>query len=263
MTFVITLFFATAVTLLSYEFFKRLASKHQRDKGRQKLLAHATALERAQVSANAPRGSTVEVTDHKKAVERRVFHSTGNAARNEPENFEKTLGRLPFVGGILSVRFRKRRSRAFCACCERELPRMLEIVALAIRAGLSFDAAFGLYVRRFDTVLARYCRERFEVWERGLISREDGLRALSAGLDVALFKRFTTTVIRALAYGAPMAPLLRDYAEEARKVYRDKQREKVAKAPVKMLIPTGTLILPAMLMLVIGPIVLDITERMV
>jgi tight adherence protein C len=166
---------------------------------------------------------------------------------------------LPIIGRQISAQERQ----SFKIKCEAELPRMLEILALGMRAGLGFDAALGLYVRRFDTILAGFCLERFEVWERGLISREDGLRELASQLELPLFSRFVATAVRALNYGAPMAPLLMDYAIQARKIYRDKQREMVAKAPVKMLIPTGALILPAMLMLVIGPIVLDLTERMV
>ena len=38
--------------------------------------------------------------------------------------------------------------------------------------------------------------------------------------------------------------------------------ERVAKAPVKMMIPTGTLILPAMLLLVLGPVLLELMEGM-
>lgn len=34
----------------------------------------------------------------------------------------------------------------------------------------------------------------------------------------------------------------------------------MAKAPVKMMLPVATLILPAMLMLVMGPIMLDLME---
>ena len=60
-----------------------------------------------------------------------------------------------------------------------------------------------------------------------------------------------------------MTELLIDLAQEARREYRALQQEKVAKAPVKMLLPTGALILPAMLLLVMGPIVLDLMERMV
>ena len=39
---------------------------------------------------------------------------------------------------------------------------------------------------------------------------------------------------------------------------RDRLEERVAKAPVKMMVPTGVLILPAMLMLVLGPVLLEL-----
>jgi tight adherence protein C len=176
-----------------------------------------------------------------------------------PGKADNILKSLPIIGRQIKAQEQQR----FNSSCEAELPRMLEILALGMQSGLSFDAAMALYVRRFNTPLAGFCLEQFDVWERGLISREVGLHNLAAKLELPLFGRFVSTAIRALNYGAPMAPMLKDYAIEARKIYRDKQRELVAKAPVKMLIPTGALILPAMLMLVIGPILLDLTERMV
>ena len=147
--------------------------------------------------------------------------------------------------------------------CEAELPRMLDILAMGIHAGLSFDAAFGLYVYRFDSELALLCRERYEIWERGLISRSEGLEQLAASIGLPLFDRFCRTASRSIRYGIPMGPLIKEYAQQARTEYRNKQKELVLKAPVKMLLPTGVLILPAMMMLVIGPILLDLTGRMV
>ena len=40
--------------------------------------------------------------------------------------------------------------------------------------------------------------------------------------------------------------------------YKARRQEAVAKAPVKMMVPTGVLILPAMLMLVLGPVLLEL-----
>jgi len=169
------------------------------------------------------------------------------------------IERLPFVGSALKEKQQKRLIHQ----CEAELPRMLDIIAMGMNAGLSFDASFGLYTYRFETTLALLCRERFELWERGLISRSDGLDQIASKVNITLFDRFCRTASRSIRYGIPMAPLIREYAEQARKEYRNKQKELVLKAPVKMLIPTGVLILPAMMMLVIGPIVLDVTGRMV
>ena len=170
-----------------------------------------------------------------------------------------TLQTLPF----LRIVAKKRQDRKTAHHFEAELPRMLDILAMGMHAGLSFDAAFGLYVHRFDTELALLCRERFEIWERGLVSRSDGLDQLALRMGMPIFDRFCKTAIRSLRHGIPMAPLVKEYAEQARKEYRNKQKELVLKAPVKMLIPTGALILPAMMLLVIGPIILDVTERMV
>ena len=51
---------------------------------------------------------------------------------------------------------------------------------------------------------------------------------------------------------------LEEAAQESRNLYKAKQEEIVSKAPVKMMIPTGTLIFPAMLILVLGPILLEL-----
>ena len=42
--------------------------------------------------------------------------------------------------------------------------------------------------------------------------------------------------------------------------YRAKMEEKVAKAPVKMLVPTAVLILPAMLIVVMAPVFLGFVQ---
>jgi len=53
---------------------------------------------------------------------------------------------------------------------------------------------------------------------------------------------------------------LDDAAVQSRAAWKAQLEEKVAKAPVKMMLPTGTLILPAMLLLVMGPILLELAN---
>ena len=67
-------------------------------------------------------------------------------------------------------------------------------------------------------------------------------------------------IVRSLRFGTSLASNLSLLSSEARAVRKAKLEEKVAKAPVKMLLPVGTLILPAMLMLVMGPIMLDLMQ---
>ena len=172
---------------------------------------------------------------------------------------QNSFRKLPFIGPAI----RKQEALKFAHRSEAELPRLFDILAMGIQSGLSFDAAFALYVRRFDTELALVCRKRFEIWERGLVSREESMAKLAESVNNPVFDSFCRTAIRSIRLGIPMAPLVKEYADQARKEYRNKQKELVLKAPVKMLLPTGGLILPAMMLLIIGPIVLDITERMV
>ncbi|NLG10172.1 MAG: type II secretion system F family protein [Coriobacteriaceae bacterium] len=168
------------------------------------------------------------------------------------------------LGFIRTERLHSRRNRREMEdSFEHDLPELLDVVALGMQAGMSFDSAFELYAKRFSTPLAQVCRESLDIWKSGLLSREEGLQRLSQRIATPSFSRFCSVTIRAARFGAPMTQTLFELADEARKEYRANQQEKVARAPVKMLIPTGTLILPAMLLLVMGPIVLDLMRRMV
>jgi len=171
--------------------------------------------------------------------------------------FARLLAQTPFAAA-----HNKRAKVRLAASYERDLPAMLEIIALGMHAGMGFDQAFELYAKRYDTTLAHICRDSHAIWQRGLTSREKGMRELSDKIGVPSFARFTSTALRALRFGAPMTQLLDDLAQETRREYRAKREEMVAKAPVKMLLPTGGLILPAMLLLVMGPILLDLIGKL-
>jgi len=167
------------------------------------------------------------------------------------------LGRLPF-----GSRIKRRQKEQMMAGFERDLPACLEVIALGMQAGMGFDQAFALYTKRFDTPLAQCCKESLDIWQRGLKSRDQGMRELADRIGTPSFKHFSSAALRALRFGAPMTQLLMDLAQEARKEYRAKREELVSKAPVKMLLPTGALILPAMLLLVMGPIMLNFIGKM-
>ena len=140
---------------------------------------------------------------------------------------------------------------------ERELPELLEVTALGLRSGLSFDRSFSLYAQHFDTAFSRECALSQSQWTLGLKTREQALRDLAAGYESASFKRVIETIVRALRFGSTLSVELEQAAAEARAVRRTQRQEEVAKAPVRMMIPTGTLILPAMLLLVLGPVLLE------
>lgn len=175
---------------------------------------------------------------------------------------------LGLVGGLLGgvwgatalPRAIKRLMRVRAVGLERDLSEMLEVVALGLRSGLSFDRSFGLYADHFDTRFADECAQAVRVWSSGLATREEALRSLAASYDSPLLARVVENVVRSLRFGASLAEGLELSAAEARAIHRAHVEERVAKAPVKMMVPTGTLILPAMLLLVLGPVLLELME---
>lgn len=158
--------------------------------------------------------------------------------------------RVPFRVGRAHIQQRRE-------AMECELPQMLAMVSLGLRGGLSFDRSFALYAQEFDTDFARACSNAQNRWELSLISRDDGLRELGKSYDSPLFQQATESMIRSLRLGTALAENLDALAQEARNQYRSSCEEAIAKAPVKMLVPTGALILPSMLIFVMGPILLE------
>ena len=107
-------------------------------------------------------------------------------------------------------------------------------------------------------MLADALADAHRQWSCGLASRDEALRAVAASYDSPLFERVVENVVRSLRLGATVAENLEDAAREARSGYKARKQEQVAKAPVKMMVPTGVLILPAMLILVLGPVLLEL-----
>ncbi len=136
---------------------------------------------------------------------------------------------------------------------ERELPQMLAMVSLGLRGGLTFERSFSLYAEGFSTDFARACLCAQRRWEIALAAREDALRDLACSYGSDLLEQAVESMIRSLRFGTALSENLEALAHEARNQYRTRCEETIARAPVKMLVPTGTLILPAMLILVMGP----------
>ncbi len=149
-------------------------------------------------------------------------------------------------------------NRSFVA--EKQLSQMIEVVILGLKSGMTFDRALGLFHSNFDGALSSSMALAQSQWMHGFVDRSDGLRAVAQSYDSPLFERLAENIIRSLRFGTSLAGNLSLLASEARAIRKAKLEEKVAKAPVKMLLPVGALILPAMLVLIMGPIMLDLMQ---
>lgn len=138
--------------------------------------------------------------------------------------------------------------------CLNQMPGLLDIMGLGLSAGLSFDASLDLYCSRFDNELSRALKSAMLRWRCGLSTRSDALSALAEELDSAPLRRFADAVMESLSFGTPLAAVLERQGKSIRSEQRSQIEERIEKAPVKMLLPLGTLIVPAMLLAILGPL---------
>lgn len=138
--------------------------------------------------------------------------------------------------------------------CLKEVPQMLDIVCLALSAGLSFDGAIAVYGERVDSPLSRRLSVAKTSWQLGLRTRAEALEAMAGELDVASLTRFAATVEECLRFGMPLADTLRRQSQAIRDEQRQQIEEEVERIPVRMLLPLGCFVVPAMLLAIVGPL---------
>lgn len=137
---------------------------------------------------------------------------------------------------------------------QRELPICIDSIALALKAGVSFDMALELYCSARETELARQLISALRSWQLGLKTRNQALADVAHRLNLPDLNHISKQISEAMIYGAPIADVLAREAKELKAKHRDEVEARIEKAPVKMLIPTGVLILPAMLLAILGPL---------
>lgn len=172
------------------------------------------------------------------------------------------LGLMSILGSripsILANRWFGRRA----AVAVRELPVLIDTISLCTRAGMSFDQALELYCSRFNGLLAALLGDCLEMWRSGLTTRARELERVAARLGSPLVETFFSAVVQSIDLGTPLAATLDAQAAEVRAQRKSQVEERIAKLPVKMLIPIGLFTLPAMLLLLLAPIGLQVVAGM-
>ena len=169
----------------------------------------------------------------------------------------RTAARAQGVVDRVLASFRARMGllgRAGAAVGSGEVADMIDIVGLGLSAGLSFDAALSLYCDGRPGVLAGRLERALLSWQSGIASREEELGATARDLGARALEVFAAAVSQALKLGAPLAEALAAQGVEIRAQHRAEVEREIERAPVKLLIPTATLILPALLLSILGPL---------
>ncbi|MCB0346408.1 MAG: type II secretion system F family protein [Bdellovibrionales bacterium] len=150
----------------------------------------------------------------------------------------------------------KRRRRIF-----RDLPDLLDILRLAMDAGLDFGSAMGVVVEKGrDGPLLR----EMEKIERDMAlgrTRQEALREFAERISMSEINAFVLALIQADQLGASIAPVLRAQSEMARKRRWQLAEELVNKLPMKMLGPLVVFIFPASFIILFTPLLIQYLQE--
>ena len=154
---------------------------------------------------------------------------------------------IPFMG--LNDMIKKRQHKI-----RRALPYTLDLLTLAVEAGLDFTAALSKIV---DKLKGNPFQDEVKKLTRDLAmgkTRIEALKDMSERVRLDDLQSVVSALVQADELGSSLAPTLRIQAGELRRKRFQLAEKKAMEAPVKMLAPLVIFIFPLVFIVVFGPI---------
>ena len=168
------------------------------------------------------------------------------------------------IGFFIPSYYLGNRARARQGAIARELSDVLDLLVVCVEAGLGLYEAIkvvGSEAERHGQVIGR---------ELSLVASEVSsgsslgvaLRGLAERTAVEDIKPLAATLIQSEQLGAQIAPALHASSDAMRARRRLRAEEAAQKTAVKILFPLVLFVLPAMLMVIVGPALIQILATM-
>ncbi|HEX7292349.1 MAG TPA: type II secretion system F family protein [Conexibacter sp.] len=165
---------------------------------------------------------------------------------------------LPLAAFLAPDLWLRRRVRRRSAAMARELPDLLELLRVALGAGLSLERALGEVARRARGPLAREWRTAAVELELG-VPRERALGGIAARCPCEGVGPLVRALERGARHGAPLAETLAAQAGEARAAQARRLAERAAKAAPQIQLVVALLLVPSVLLLVAAALLASFT----
>jgi tight adherence protein C len=159
---------------------------------------------------------------------------------------------LPGVGILAPLAWLNRKVSERKTSIFRDLPDVLDLLAISVEAGMGFEGALEIVCTHFTSPLAEEFTRTLKEMELGL-PRRDALQNLKRRTEVPELSNFVLALTQADALGMPVGRVLKTQAGEMRNKRRAWAREKAGKLPVKIMFPLVLFIFPAVLVVILGP----------
>jgi tight adherence protein C len=141
----------------------------------------------------------------------------------------------------------------------KAMPDALDLLTICVEAGLSFDSAMSKVSEKWENQLSMAFARVIREIQLGKLQRE-AMRDMADRLGIAEMTSFVAAVIQSQQLGVSMAKVLRIQSEQMRMKRRQRAEEEAHSAPIKMIFPMGLLIFPSILIILLTPAIIQITD---
>lgn len=139
---------------------------------------------------------------------------------------------------------------------QKALPDLLDMLATTVKAGLAFNAALGYAEEATTGPLKEEIRAVLSEIRLGR-SRAEALKSMAIRAKHQELTTTVTAVVQAERLGSDLSHVLEELSAESRNKRMSRAEEIAAMMPIKMVIPMALFMLPALFVIIFGPVVAE------
>ena len=166
-----------------------------------------------------------------------------------------TVGGLAIGAGLgyyLPVLWLKQKVDARRAQIQKGLPDAMDLLVIAVDAGLGFDAALARVTDKYKNALSDMFAKVLREVSLGR-PRLEAMDEMGRSSGVDDLHNFIQAIIQSEQFGTGIGKILRIQADEMRRKRRQRAQEKAAQATLKMMLPMVGCIFPTLWIVLLGP----------
>jgi len=156
------------------------------------------------------------------------------------------------VGYYLPVLWLKQKVDARRSEIQKGLPDAMDLLVIAVDAGLGFDAALARVTDKYRNALSDEFAKVLREVSLGR-PRLEAMDEMGRSSGVEDLHNFIQAIIQSEQFGTGIGKILRIQADEMRRKRRQRAQEKAAQATLKMMLPMVGCIFPTLWIVLLGP----------
>ena len=165
------------------------------------------------------------------------------------------------LGWVLPMYYVKRRKRLRFETMDRQMPDMIDLLVVTIEAGLGILASMRVASETMSDPLGQELRLTLQEQRMGL-SVGQAIESLGRRADAPNMRIFVRSITQGERLGVSIGTTMRNLSVEMRKRRRALAEERAQKMPVKMLFPLIFFIFPALFIVILTPMIINIVDAL-